>query len=54
MMAKPREQNEVENSGQSGSEKSAEYVKFENAAKIVFRYDPKRVRKKPTKKRKGS
>jgi hypothetical protein len=39
------EQSEAANSGPNDSEKSAEYVRFENAAKILFRYDPGQAKK---------
>jgi len=47
MMKKtPKEQDGQKNSGPNDSEKSSDYVRFENAAKIVFRYEPERVKRK--------
>ena len=48
----PNEQSEVKNSEPPDSEKSSDYVRFENAAKIVFRYDPERAKKKSVPKKK--
>jgi hypothetical protein len=59
MMEKtPNERSEPTHSGPNDSEKSSDYVRFENAAKIVFRYDPERAKRKAkvpkAKKRTGS
>ncbi len=45
-MGKQKDSKETGNSENGESEKSEEYVRFENAAKIVFRHTPK-VEKSP-------